>query len=103
MQMPPGSASASSRAATLTPSPIDVVLFSNHIAEVDPHSEGDALVLPRIRIAFDHLPPRSSIARSGERSEGRKPSRGTLVNEVRRGQGFRRLNETGNTGSAERF
>jgi hypothetical protein len=43
MQIPPGAASASSRAATFHTVAEDVVLLSDHVAEVDANTELDAL------------------------------------------------------------
>jgi hypothetical protein len=54
MQMPPGSAKPSSRAATLTAVAKDVVGFDDDVAEVDPHSEANEFVFGRICVAVDH-------------------------------------------------
>jgi hypothetical protein len=56
MQMPPGSARASSRAANVDAVAIDVVAIDDYVAEVDPDPENDALVLGVIAIAVDHCP-----------------------------------------------
>ncbi len=52
--MPPGSASPSSRAATFTPSPKNVLLVVDDVAEVDADAELDALVLWHAGVALSH-------------------------------------------------
>jgi hypothetical protein len=54
MQIPPGSANASSRAAMLTPSPEYVVLFNDHVAQIYPDAEPDPALLRHLRLAVDH-------------------------------------------------
>ena len=53
MQIPPGSASASRRAATLTPSPKNL---GDDVAEVDPDAEPDPAVLGYPGLTIDHRP-----------------------------------------------
>ena len=52
--MPPGSAKPSSRAATLTPSPVDVLALDDHVAQVDTDAELDAPPLGGARVAPRH-------------------------------------------------
>src|ERR1700730_11288461 len=54
MQIPPGSASASSRAATLTPSPKDVSALGDDIAEVDADAQPDPPLVRRLGLPVDH-------------------------------------------------
>ena len=54
MQIPPGSANASSRAANAVT--VDVVAVDDHIAEIDPDAARDALLFGKIGIAVDHCP-----------------------------------------------
>jgi hypothetical protein len=54
-QIPPGSASASSRAATFTPGAEDVVLLNDHVAEVDADAELDPLLCRGLRVALGHV------------------------------------------------
>ena len=54
MQIPPGSANASSRAANAVT--VDVVAVDDHIAEIDADAESDAFAVGYIGIAVDHRP-----------------------------------------------
>ena len=53
--MPPGFASPSSRAATLTPAE-DVVLFRDHVTKVDANAEPDPALFSDLGFAVDHPP-----------------------------------------------
>jgi hypothetical protein len=45
MQMPPGSANPSNRAAMFTPLAIEVSAFDDHVADIDPDAKLDAFAL----------------------------------------------------------
>src|SRR5215471_21334469 len=53
-QIPPGSASASRRAATFTPSPKMSCSSDNYVADVDPDAKPDPPLLGHLRLAIDH-------------------------------------------------
>jgi hypothetical protein len=55
MQIPPGSARASSRAA-IHPIAEDVVFLNDHVAEIDPNPELDPLLRQGGRISLGHAP-----------------------------------------------
>ena len=54
MQMPPGSANASNRAATLTPSPKMSWGVAYHVAEIDPDAEPDPPLFGHVWLTVGH-------------------------------------------------
>ena len=50
--MPPGAASPSSRAATLTPSPWMSVLVDRHVAQIDPDAQRHPMSLGNIGVTL---------------------------------------------------
>jgi len=61
MQIPPGSARLSSRAATLTPSHVDLLALDHHIAEVD----ADVELHPALQRPLCILGPKFGLNRKG--------------------------------------
>src|SRR5205823_9407210 len=55
-QMPPGSANASSRAATFTQSPKIVVFLNDHVAGIDADAEPDSALFGHLQLAIGHPP-----------------------------------------------
>ncbi len=56
MQMPPGSANRLQPRGDVDAVAVDVVPIDDHVAEIDPDAECDALVLGDFGIAVDHRP-----------------------------------------------